>query len=82
MSVVALRGRAIVSHKGIGRTTGEWKCTKDSGSSCFHINKAKALLPEDFTAIPGVGTEGEVEVEVKASKSVDSMGECSSSDRA
>lgn len=48
-SVVELRGRAIVSHEGIGRDQGRWKCSKDSSaSSCYHIHQAKALLPEDF----------------------------------
>ncbi|TEB27979.1 hypothetical protein FA13DRAFT_1633913, partial [Coprinellus micaceus] len=59
MSVIALRGRAIVMHKGVGSGSGVWKCSKDTaGTTCFHIRLAKDLLPEDFTSIPGVGVLG------------------------
>ncbi|KAJ3500821.1 hypothetical protein NMY22_g19133 [Coprinellus aureogranulatus] len=48
-SVVELRGRAIVSHQGVARDQGVWKCSKDtSTSSCYHIKQSKMLLPVDF----------------------------------
>ncbi|KAJ3509128.1 hypothetical protein NMY22_g16401 [Coprinellus aureogranulatus] len=71
MSAAALRGRAIVSHTGTQRDTGKWKCNKDSGSSsCSHIKKARELLPEDLSSIPGVGQAGDEEIEVAASANV------------
>ena len=74
MSVVELRGRAIVTHTGLGRDLGHWKCNKDSGDSCFHIRKAKELLEEDFTSIPGVGESVEAEMDIRTFPSVCSLG--------
>ena len=76
-SQVELRGRAIVTHNGIKRENGEWKCTKDSGTtSCVHIKKAMELLPKDFTLIPGVGECGDAEIDLLTSTSVCSLGAC------
>lgn len=48
-SSAALKGRAIVTHTGVRRDTGTWKCSKDRNSlSCSHINESRKLLPEDF----------------------------------
>lgn len=74
MSAVELRGRAIVTHTGLGRDQGIWKCNKDSGDKCFHIGKAKQQLQEDFGSIPGVGEAVEVERDIKTFPSVCSLG--------
>lgn len=49
ISSAALKGRAIVTHNGVRRDGGVWKCSKDrNSSSCFHINESRKLLPEEF----------------------------------
>lgn len=48
-SSAQLKGRAIVSHVGVSRDGGTWKCSKDKNlNTCYHIKEASKLLPEEF----------------------------------